>query len=193
MVVKGRLHHGGEHWLDANVDIDIFAKKTQKISVIAKVQRQQLNKGYNLTSVIEVNSRGQQLKVDLKSHAALSQDQIGFGTFLSYTDEHQKPKRVGGHFALDRTMMHMHVISHNKQLVKVDTKLQLEKNLQKIDTEIALLDQVTVYNVEVRDWNTFKLDKHSNGNIYPQTYARIKRSRLFRLTLIVQTIFKLRP
>jgi len=142
--------------LDANVDIDVFAKKTQKINVLAKVNRQALEKGCNLTSVIEVNSRGQQLKVDLKSHVAYSNSKFGFGSVLSYTDVNQKPKSTGILFSLDSTEMYLLVSAPSREILRADAKLQLQKNLQKLNAEIAVVGKPTIITVEANDWNSFK-------------------------------------
>lgn len=161
MAVKGKLHYGGEHLLDANVDIDVFAKKTQKINVVAKLNRQNIENGHNVTSLIEVSSRGQQLKVDLKTHVAVSNSQLGFGSVLSYSDVHQKPKSVGVLFAADPTKVYLLVTSPNKELLKVDTKLQLKKNLQKLDTEVVILgNKPIVINFEAHDWNSFTYSEY---------------------------------
>lgn len=164
MAVKGKLHYGGEHLLDANIDIDVFAKKTQKINVVAKLNRQNIEKGHNITSVIEVNSRGQQLKVDLKTHMALSDYKVGFGSMLSYTDIHQKPKSVGVLFEADSTEAYILVTSPNKELLKVDTKMQLKKNLQKFDADIAIVgNKPIVINFEAHDWNSFTYSEYHQG------------------------------
>lgn len=162
--MKGRLHYGGQHLLDANVDIDVFAKKTQKISVAAKLTQQNIEKGNNFTSVIEVNSRGQQLKFDLKSHVALAQYTIGFGSILTYTDSQQKTKNVGVLFSADPKKTYLLVTAPNKELVKVDAKLQLEKNLQKLDAEVTIVgNNPTVINIEANDWNSFKYLEYQQG------------------------------
>lgn len=169
MAVKGKLHYGGEHLLDANVDIDIFAKKTQKINVVAKLTRQSIEKGHNVTSVIEVNSRGQQLKVDLKTHMAISDDKLGFGSILSYTDVHQKPKSVGVLFAADCTRAYLLVTAANKDLLRVDSKLELKKNLQKLDTEVAIVgNKPIIMNFEVHDWSSFTYLEYQQGKIYSE-------------------------
>lgn len=161
MAVRGKLHYGGEHLLDANVDIDVFAKKTQKINVVAKLNRQNIENGHNVTSLIEVNSRGQQLKVDLKSHVAISNSQLGFGSVLSYTDVNQKPKSVGVLFAADSTKAYLLATSPDKELLKVDAKLQLKKNLQKLDTEVVILgNKPIVVNFEANDWNSFTYSEY---------------------------------
>ncbi|XP_018393503.1 PREDICTED: apolipophorins [Cyphomyrmex costatus] len=165
MAVKGKLHYGGEHLLDANVDIDVFAKKTQKINVVAKLNQQNIDKGHNITSIIEVNSRGQQLKVDLKSHLTVSDSQFGFGSMLSYTDVHQKPKSLGVLFSADSNEAHLLVTSPNKELIKFDTKLQLKKNLQKFDSEIVILgNKPIIINFEAHDLNSFTYSEYQQDN-----------------------------
>ncbi|XP_011691522.1 PREDICTED: apolipophorins [Wasmannia auropunctata] len=165
MAVKGKIHYGGEHLLDANVDIDVFAKKTQKINVVAKLNRQNIEKGHNITSLIEVNSRGQQLKVDLKSHLAISDTKFGFGSMLSYTDVHQKPKSVGVLFAADPTEVYLIMTSPNKELLRVDTKMQFTKNLQKFDTEVAIVgNKPIVSSFEAHDWNSFTYSEYLKDN-----------------------------
>ncbi|XP_071631577.1 apolipophorins [Temnothorax longispinosus] len=156
MSVKGKLHYGGEHLLDANVDIDVFAKKTQKINVVAKLNRQNINKGHNVSSVIEVSSRGQQLKVDLKSHVAISEYELGFGSILSYTDVNQKPKSLGVLFSADPTETYLLVTSPNKELLQLNSKLKLSQSVQKFDAEVAILgNKPIVINFEGHDWNSF--------------------------------------
>ncbi|XP_072754262.1 apolipophorins [Anoplolepis gracilipes] len=165
MAVKGRLHYGGQHLLDANMDIDVFAKKTQKISITAKLLQENIEKGRNLTSVIEVNSRGQQLKVDLKSHAVLAEYAIGFGSVLTYNDVHQKMKNVGVLFSANPKEVYLLVNAPNQQLLKVDAKLQLEKNLQKLDAEVTIVgNKPTIINVEANNWNSFKYLEYQQDN-----------------------------
>lgn len=164
MAVKGRIHYGGEHLLDANVDIDVFNKKTQKITVVAKVAKQEIDSGYNITSVIEMTSRGQHLKVDLKSHVALTKHAAGFGSFLSYLDRHQKPKNVGVLFSANPSTIYFLVTAPNKEIIKVDSKLQLEKNLQKVDSEVVVVGtKPIIMNFEAHDWNSFKYVEYEKG------------------------------
>lgn len=172
MGVSGKLHYGGENLLDANMDIDLFARRVQKISVMAKVKRQNINNGRNITSVIEVNSQGQQLKVDLKSHVVYTNMEIGFGSILSYTDQHKKPKRVGVLFALDPRKAHLYVMSPNKEIIRADAKMQLQKNLQKLDAEVAILNnQPIVINMEVNDLNNFKYQEYAKGTLHLDTVS----------------------
>lgn len=164
MAVKGKLHYGGEHLLDANVDIDLFNKKTQKITLMAKINQQKLDSGYNITSAIEMVSRGQHLKVDLKSHMAFTKNSASFGSFLSHLDRHQKMKSVGVLFSVDPSEMYFIATAPDKEIIRVDSKLQLQKSLQKFDTEIAVVgNKPIVINFEIRDWNSFKYLEYQKG------------------------------
>lgn len=166
MVVKGRLHTGGDHLLDAYLDIDVFAKKSQKISVVANVQRQPIAEGTNVTGVVEVNSRGQQLKLDLKSHLTLSKQQAGFGTFFTYNDVNQKPKTMGVLSSVDVNHAFFLVTLPDKELLKDDWKMEFSKNVQKIDRELSVLGEPPhVMNFEANDLNRFKLQVYSKGEI----------------------------
>ncbi|XP_066596058.1 apolipophorins [Prorops nasuta] len=152
LTVNGRLHYGGEHLLDANLDIDLFAKKSQKISALIKLQRQQIPNGYNLTNHVEINSKGQQLKVDLKNHLAAATDAFGLGSILSYQDNNQKQKTVGGLLAVNLKQASLVVFVPGKELIRADAKIDISKGHQKVDGEIAILNnKPLVLNVESND------------------------------------------
>ncbi|XP_015429625.1 PREDICTED: apolipophorins [Dufourea novaeangliae] len=158
MSVKGRVHYGGEQLLDANLDIDVFAKKSQKISIVANLKRQGVPDGNNVTGLVEVNSRGQQLKLDLKTSLALTKNEIGLGGFFTYNDVNQKPKTMGVLFSADVNHIDLLVTLPDKVLIKDEWKMQISKNTQKIDRELTLLDEPTnVMNFEGNDLNRFKL------------------------------------
>lgn len=183
MGMSGKLHYGGENLLDANMDIDLFAKRVQKISLAAKVKRQDIPDGHNITSVIEVNSQGQQLKVDLKSHLAYSKTEIGLGSMLSYLDQHKKPKSVGVLFSANPTEAYLVVTAPNKELIRADAKLQLQKNLQKLDAEVTILNNhPIVINAEAHDWNNFKYQEYQKG-----TYLHVD-SRIVWMILLFHDI-----
>lgn len=159
--VKGYLHYGGDKLLDANLDIDVFAKRSQKISIVANVQRQQIPDGQNVTSLVEVNSRGQQLKLDLKSHLAISKKQIGFGSFFTYNNVKQKPKTLGALYSADLNHVSLLVTLPDKQLIKDDWKFDITKNTQKVTRQLSLLDSTPqILNFEASDFNRFKLETY---------------------------------
>ncbi|XP_046492116.1 apolipophorins [Neodiprion pinetum] len=165
--VKGKLHVGGAHLLDANFDIDVFAKRNQKITVVAKVLQTPINDntGYNVTGSLSVTSPGQRLKVDVDEYVTISRKEIAFGSFLAYTDEHQKPKSTGVEFYVNLQGVHLLIKSPDQELIKVDSKLDLSKNIQKIDTDIAIFNRAPVIiTLEVRDMNSFKYLAYERNN-----------------------------
>ncbi|XP_043521132.1 apolipophorins isoform X2 [Frieseomelitta varia] len=159
MVVKGNLQYGGEQLFNANLDVDVFAKRAQKITIAANLQRQEIPDGRNVTGLIEVNSRGQQLKLDLKSHLTVSSKQIGFGSLFTYNDVKQKPKTLGALFSADASHVSLLVTLPDRELIRDEWKLDISKNKQKIDRELSLLgDAPRVLSLEASDFNKFKLE-----------------------------------
>lgn len=164
--MKGKLHYGGERLLDANVDIDVFAKKNQRIAIVANLQRNELPNGNNMTGLLEVNSHGQQLKLDLKSHLAASTKEVGFGSFFTYNDVHQKSKTLGALFSADLSRIFLLVTLPDKELIKDEWKMQLSKAQQKVDRELSLLGETPeVTSFEANDMNRFKFLKYPKSEL----------------------------
>nr|XP_033329599.1 apolipophorins [Megalopta genalis] len=154
--VKGRLHSGDERLLDASLDLDVFDKKSQKISITAIVQKQKVLDGQNVTSNIEVNSRGQQLKVNLKSALAFSSQQIELSSFFTYNDVHQKPKTLGALLSADKGQAELFVTLPDKVLIKDEWKYQISKEQQTISRELCLLGEpAIVAKLESKGLNSF--------------------------------------
>lgn len=172
MIVKGKLHYGGEHLLDASVDIDVFAKKTQKIGMVARLIKSPISTGYNVTGSLEVNSRGQQLKVELKQHIAISATEVGFGSFLTYNDLNQKPKTAGILFSINPKESHILIQAPNKDLIKADSTMEFTKVLQKMETELTILQNPTVIiSSELKDLNSYKYQSYEKNK--PNTKLQI--------------------
>ncbi|KAK2585087.1 hypothetical protein KPH14_008599 [Odynerus spinipes] len=156
MIVKGRVHCGGPRILDANLDIDVFSKKSQKITVLAKMERLLIPSGFNLTGSVEVLSRGQQLKVEQKVHLAVSSHHFGAGSIFSYTDENQKPKSVIELFSINDNEAHLLITSPNQELIRSDAKMEFSKNLQKLEVVTNILDRKPIgIKFEAHNLNTF--------------------------------------
>lgn len=174
MVVKGNLQYGGEQLFNANLDIDVFAKRAQKITIAANLQRQEIPNGRNVTGLVEVNSRGQQLKLDLKSHLTVSSKQIGFGSLFTYNDVKQKPKTLGALFSADTSHVSLLVTLPDRELIRDEWKLDISKNKQKIDRELSLLgESPRVLSLEASGFNKFKLEGYVKGE---QLYGSLTRS-----------------
>ncbi|KAF7405857.1 hypothetical protein HZH68_005226 [Vespula germanica] len=165
MVVKGKLHSSDQNLLDANVDIDVFAKKAQKINIVAKVLRLPIPKGYNLTGSFQVLSKGQQLKIEHKTHLTLSENEIGAGSIFSYTDVNQKPKSLIQLFSANLNEVHLLITSPNKEIIRSDAKMEFTKNLQKIEVETNILDgKPCIISFEANDFNNFKFIEYEKSN-----------------------------
>lgn len=167
MVVKGNVKLSPLQKMSANLDIDVFAKRSQKISISANLDRQKPSKNTNnITGLIEVNSRGQQLKLDLKTHMALStgdEKKITFGSFFTYNDVNQKPKTLGGFFSADLNHVSLVITLPDKELLRDNWNMQISRNVQKIDREVTALGETQVLAFEANDLNKFKLDVYMKG------------------------------
>ncbi|XP_076294213.1 retinoid- and fatty-acid binding glycoprotein apolipophorin [Lasioglossum baleicum] len=164
--VKGRLHcSNGEKLLEANVDLDIFEKKSQKISIAANVQRQPVSDGYNISSNIDVNSRGQQLKLNEKTVFAITSSNIELGYSFSYNDIHQKTKTVEALFSADKNHVLLLIALPDKVLIKDEWKFQISKDTQSLNGELTLFGQPTeVLKIEGKGLNSFELVKFRKDN-----------------------------
>lgn len=164
MIVKGKMHYGGENSLDANLDIDVFAKKQQKITLNAKIQREQLPNGFKLTTAVDMNSRGQALKVEYKDQLTLATNEVSASASLAYNDRNQKPKSIEAKFSLTPKAGHASIQALNKNIVKYDSKMDLSKGAQKYEAEYELLDYPALKDTfEAKDYNSFKLEHQLKG------------------------------
>ncbi|XP_076643954.1 retinoid- and fatty-acid binding glycoprotein apolipophorin [Halictus rubicundus] len=163
--VKGRLHFGNEKLLDATLDLDIFEKKSQKIVIAANVQRHQVPDGYKITSNVDVNSRGQQLKLNEKSTLVLTTSNIELGTSFSYNDIHQKTKTLEALFSADKSHVLLLVSLPDKVLIKDEWKFQISKDSQSLNGELTLLGQPTeVLKIEGKGLSSFELVRFRKDN-----------------------------
>lgn len=164
--VKGRLHCGnGEKLLETSLDLDIFEKKSQKISITANVQRQSLPHGYNISSNIDVNSRGQQLKLNEKSSLVITSGSIELGSSFSYNDIHQKTKTLEALFSADKNHVLLLLTLPDKVFIKDEWKFQVSKESQSLNGELTLLGQPTeVLKIEAKGLNSFELVRFRKDN-----------------------------
>ncbi|KAI4494899.1 hypothetical protein M0804_001100 [Polistes exclamans] len=165
MMVKGKLHSSNQNLLDASMDIDVFAKKSQKVNLIAKIVRLPIEKGYNITGLIEVLSKGQQLKIEHKTHLTLSTNEIGAGSIFSYTDINQKPRSTIQLFSANQNEAHLLITLPSREIIRSDVKMECSKTLQKVEIKTNILDRKPVIaTIEVNDFNNFKFVQYEKGN-----------------------------
>ena len=166
MIVKGELRAGGEPLFEAKADIDVFNSKNDKITVNAKISRNEVPKGYNVTGNFNIYSKGQKLDVKSDQHFALTTNSIDIGSSLSYTDKHQKPKSIGAYFSASPQQVDIYAYVPGKDLVKSHTGITVAKDTQKVETEFALLGhKPVVANVEIKNYNSFKFDYGAKGKM----------------------------
>jgi hypothetical protein len=164
MVVKGKLHVGGEQLLDANAEFDIFNTKNDKIIASAKLIRIDQPKGYNITSNFNLRSKGQQLDVKVDEHYAVKPYSIDLGSTISYTDKNQKPKSLGAYFLANLEQVDLFAYIPDKELVKSHTSISVSKHSQKFETEFSLFGNKPVaVNYELKDYNSFTFDLGRKG------------------------------
>ncbi|XP_017879492.1 apolipophorins [Ceratina calcarata] len=201
MIVKGNIHSSSEHPLHLNLDIDVFAKKSQRISIAALIERERLQKGINITGSIEVNSRGQQLKLDLKSHLAIFLNQLEFGNSITYNDVNQKPKTMGIYYSADIKQVSALITLPDKEVFRDEWKMDMSKNALNLNRELSLLGETPrVMTFEI-SWNSVKFEAYRkdkpnsklsiNGQvvldekaeIHADTYKEGAKSNLFHILI----------
>lgn len=160
------MHVGGKQIFDGSVDIDVFSNKNDQISASAKLIRNEIPKGYNVTGNINVFSKGQKLDVKSDNHFALTTNTVDLGSFLSYTDKNQKPKSIGAYFVASPSQVDVFVYIPEKELVKSHSAITLGKDSQKVESDLSILGSKPVAaTIELKDYNSFKLDYGIKGNI----------------------------
>lgn len=164
MIVKGKVHVGGEQLFDANVDIDVFKSKNDKITANARIVRSELPKGYNITNNVNIQSKGQKLDVKLDQHFAATANSVDLGSTFFYTDQHLKPKSFGAFFSASPQQVDVFAYIPGKELIKSHTAVTVAKDTQKVENEFAILGhKPIVATIEFKDYNSFKFNYGSKG------------------------------
>ncbi|XP_058796215.1 apolipophorins [Phymastichus coffea] len=167
MIVKGDLSvkPGQEQLFDANFDIDLFANKNDKITATAKVTRHEVPKGQNVTAIFGLFSKGQKLDVKSDNHFAVSTNSLDYGSSFSYTDKNQKPKSMGAFLLVNPQQLDIDIYLPNIQLLKSHADIHVSKDLLKYEATSHFLGHVpTLLVIEVKDYNSFKLDFGRKGD-----------------------------
>uniref|UniRef100_A0A8D9BZI6 Apolipophorins n=1 Tax=Cacopsylla melanoneura TaxID=428564 RepID=A0A8D9BZI6_9HEMI len=96
MSVSGRaeLLKDWANVVDANVDIDVFQKKGQKIVIDLSVNREKRDKGQKVNTKFSVVSKDQNLNFVLGGHTILDNEKLEDHTTITYVDKNNK-KRDG--------------------------------------------------------------------------------------------------
>ncbi|KAJ8687230.1 hypothetical protein QAD02_023024 [Eretmocerus hayati] len=174
-IVKGKMNVGGEQIFGANVDIDLFKTKTDKITADVKLVKREIPKGYNTTSSLNVYSKGQLIDVKSNGHVAVATGLVDLGHVFSYTDVILKPQNFGAYFSATPEKVDVHVFMPTKDVIKSHTTINVGKDLQKIDSELSVLERDPVVAVvELKDYNSFKFDYGKKGDAKNRVMANGK-------------------
>ncbi|XP_025837556.1 apolipophorins isoform X3 [Agrilus planipennis] len=172
--------------------IDVFSKANQKIVVTGKAVKRRIgNYGFSVSNVFEAKSQG--LKIDIKSEENVLIDFVEKKTFqydFKIIYNLDKAKYIS---ALQAEADQKHALlllsTLNKELLKVDSRFQLNKNVQIVDTTTQILGvKPIVSHLEVKNFNTVKFytSRKDNPNEKIELNAGFIPSQIsdFRLEVI---------
>ncbi|PNF29921.1 hypothetical protein B7P43_G07271 [Cryptotermes secundus] len=124
--------------LDATVDFDVFSKKNQKVILTAKLVRNQVSNGFNVTGFI--STKGKIVDITLEGGAEVSTNGIGYNSVLTYKDVQQKIKEAQVLFQLTFTNPLVYVKSPTSDILKIEQQVASLPNGQKsIKEEVFVL------------------------------------------------------
>ncbi|GLV37036.1 apolipophorin [Carabus blaptoides fortunei] len=141
--------------VEFNVDVDIFAKKNQKISVGGFTVMTKLDQGYKFVSNLNAASKG--LNLDLKASEVINLEPQNLHYELKCAYQLEKIKQdniVSGTLNPKKAEILLKLLNHN--LLHIDSKLQISKDSQVADTKISAVGITdAVSHVEIKNFNTF--------------------------------------
>jgi len=113
------FHHNA--LLDATVDFDVFAKKNQKVTLTAKLLKNQVPAGCNITGFF--SAKGKIVDITVESGAEVSTNGIEYNYILTYKDAQQKTKQAQVLFELTLANLLLYVKSPTSDLLKFERKI----------------------------------------------------------------------
>ncbi|KAK6621829.1 hypothetical protein RUM44_001636 [Polyplax serrata] len=182
LVVRARGAAGMEHrLLDVSVDVDIFNRKNQKVSVNVLIEHLRGNDGHNVTGKVEFVSKGLNLDVGTTGHLFANEHGISAGSFLYYHDNNNVRKEAGAFVESNPKRSFVLIKIPNRELLKVDSIVQGEPQNQLIETEINVAE-LSRYKIEVTTTGMHTLDvkafRKENPAVYYEAHASISPSLL---------------
>lgn len=166
LAVTGRLSVGGpQNLLDANLDLDVFADKKQKVVLDAKISALQIPGGRNITGTISAKSKALSLDVVLDGHLALSPEVISTSQFLTYEDAKLGSRSIGQYTKLAKDKFFVIVKLPSAVLLMINSNLKISRDVQSFDSTYQTYSlSPAVVQGEIKDWNSvmisvFRKDK----------------------------------
>lgn len=146
-----------------NADIDIFAKKQQKFVVVGKVVCSPAGeKGFNITSDVSIESKGQNIHIQIADHAAATSNGISAGHKVDITNG-GKSKQAIALLVINKQQVEVLLQSwHLAEPFHIDAKISLDKkNLVAKSTVNVLGLTHLVQELEIKDLNTIIFSQYS--------------------------------
>ncbi|XP_044727273.1 apolipophorins isoform X2 [Chrysoperla carnea] len=145
-----------------NVDIDVFAKKQQKVTIKGTVTGTPIGeKGYNVTSEILIDSKGSNIHASILDHFAVSTNGISAGHKATYTDAKHKREAV---FLLVANKEQFELVAQIPyvQPLHISSKLQVTKKSLVAHSSIDICGvKHIIQELEIKDFNMIHVTQYS--------------------------------
>ncbi|KAG8239494.1 hypothetical protein J437_LFUL018052, partial [Ladona fulva] len=145
-------------WLDSKIEFDVFDKKDQTVIMCVKLHHESIGTdGHNVTALMDLKSKGQNVDFEWVSHAEYANRAFGVGSFASYLSPTNQRRTAG---ALMRVSCH-HVFIQVKaptcEIFKVDTSMEISEPELVVTSEVSIFGQHThVEKLEFKGLNSFR-------------------------------------
>lgn len=138
------------------MEFDVFGKKSHKVVVAGHFKGTKLEKGYKVYADLNAKSKGFDLEFDASETIVVSMEELSYDYKVKYhldktkSDSELKAK-------LSQKEAELLLKMFNKELLQVDSKLQLSKQNQVVDTTMSAYGMPpSVHHFELKDFNTMK-------------------------------------
>ncbi|KAL0277818.1 UNVERIFIED_CONTAM: hypothetical protein PYX00_004970 [Menopon gallinae] len=165
--LEGRL-------VDTSVEIDIFNRENQMIAGSFVLDHIRTEDSHKVTSALEFTSGGLRLNVGVNGYAFVNKEGFGTSLFGFYTDKQNVRKEVGAMVEAQKTHFTTLVKVPNRELLKVNLKMQLSKSNQLIEGE-ASIAEIAHYagKVDVQGFSSARAVAHRKDNVDNRAEGKI--------------------
>ncbi|XP_071450261.1 apolipophorins-like [Hetaerina americana] len=173
LVVRGEATIGAPHnWVDSKLELDVFAKKDQMIVMNVKLHHEAVQGGHNMTGLMDLKSKSQNVDLEWVTHAAYTKRSLGVGTFATYLNTKKERVDTGVLFRASTDSLYLLVKAPKHEIVRADVKMDFSEVKQAITSEVCLFGKHThVDTYEFRGLNSFKYSSHEKGSPNDQFQA----------------------
>lgn len=153
--------------IEVNIDLDVFGKKQQKISINGFSKATKLENGYKVLSEINAVSKGLNLDAKVTELISLQMKDVHYDYKLLYNFDKTKSET---HFVARANAQEAELLVKlmNKELLHTESKLQLSKESQTVDSTHSAygLKPITTH-FQLKNFNTmiYTLAQKENPNV----------------------------